>query len=423
MLGAEALEHREERRAARRAQALDGRPERVLSPEGDRELVLEEAPRPVEAVPVAHCIQRVEERSQRLKASPLLAGRLAVPGLVEQSDREPGEEARWNPRWGAERVGGGLPHDAASLRRGQLGGGRVISPGEHGAPQPAAPGEAVDPGHRVAVAVVALVHPREQVVEVAGALEVDQHLAAGDGQQPQRRVEHDAGQPHPAGGRLERVRLVRARDRQQLARRRQQREREHVGAEAAVAVVVLAVDVAGDRAPDRHVAGPRRDRGEEAERQRRLREPRDRQAGADPEDAARQVDVVDAAEAVRRQHVAAGVLCRVAVAATEPAGDRSAGAGPPHQSAELRPLRGRVHGRPGGRGQPPAGQQPKVALPVPLCRRDPRFRGRRHGRRRAVARRLTRRRTQRRSPWRRGPRARRSTGAGGRARPRWPGPP
>ena len=66
---------------------------------GHDELVLHEAPMPVDAVPVAHPVERVEERGDRLDVLELASGRLAEPELVERRDREPVEQAGRHPRW------------------------------------------------------------------------------------------------------------------------------------------------------------------------------------------------------------------------------------------------------------------------------------------------------------------------------------
>ena len=62
VLGTESFEHREERRRVRVAQHLDRATHRLGRVVGDDVLVLQEPSVPVEAVPVAYAVERVEER-------------------------------------------------------------------------------------------------------------------------------------------------------------------------------------------------------------------------------------------------------------------------------------------------------------------------------------------------------------------------
>jgi hypothetical protein len=106
-----------------------------------------------------------------------------------------------------------------------------------------------------------------------------------------------------------------------LARGRDQRHPLHVLAEAAVAVVVLAVHVARDRAAHRHLSRPRRDRQEPAERQHRRRQPVERYARLHRDRAALHVERQQPVQPGRVDHEAAGVLGGVAVRPAEPACD------------------------------------------------------------------------------------------------------
>jgi len=58
-----------------------------------------------------------------------------------------------------------------------------------------------------------------------------------------------SGEAHPAAGGLEQLTIPTRRDLQRAGARRVQGQPGHVMAEAAVAVMVLAVDVTGDRPP------------------------------------------------------------------------------------------------------------------------------------------------------------------------------
>src|SRR4051794_7801904 len=164
------------------AQALEDRADDALRAEGDNELVLEQAARAVEAVPVAHTVERVEEDVERLEAPALLPRRAAVVELVEGAHRGGVEEAAGDAGRDPEGPAGGVGGAAVAgtgLRR-----VRVVAADEDGAPEAAAL-EAVDPRDRVAVARVLPLHAVHDVVEVAGALRVDQHAVA-----------LDAGEPH-----------------------------------------------------------------------------------------------------------------------------------------------------------------------------------------------------------------------------------
>ena len=89
--------------------------------------------------------------------------------------------------------------------RRQLVDGGVVATGQHAAPEVPARGHRVDPRHRVAEVAVALVHHRQQRVEVGGPLGVDGAAARLDRQQADRGVEDDAGEAHPADRRPEQL--------------------------------------------------------------------------------------------------------------------------------------------------------------------------------------------------------------------------
>ena len=103
--------------------------------------------------------------------------------------------------------------------------------------------------------------------------------------------------------------------------RRVQHERLDVVGDAAVDVVVLPVDVGGERAADGDEPRARGDRHEEAERQHEPHEGVEADAGGDADGAARNVDVDHIGERQTVEHRAAGVLRGVAVAPAEPARD------------------------------------------------------------------------------------------------------
>ena len=91
--------------------------------------------------------------------------------------------------------------------------------------------------------------------------------------------------------------------------------------DAAVDVVVLPVDVGGERAAHGDEPRARGHRHEEAERQHETHEGVEADPGGDADGAARDVDVDHIGERQAVEHRAAGVLCGIAVAPAEPPGD------------------------------------------------------------------------------------------------------
>ena len=139
-----------------------------------------------------------------------------------------------------------------------------------------------------------------------------------------RRHDH-AGQAHAADGGPEQLGLGAVRrQRADLAVGRRQVHRPDVVAEAALGVVVLAVDVGADRAADRDLAGARQHRHPPAERQGGAHQGVQADPAVDDRDARVGVDRGRAGEPGHVQHGAAGVLRRVAVGAAEAAGDHPA---------------------------------------------------------------------------------------------------
>src|SRR5450759_3652695 len=81
----EPLEHRQERGLTGIAEHLDAPAQRVLGAERHDELVLQEAPGTVDAVPLRHGVQGVEERRDALNLALALSWGHAIPRLVEGS--------------------------------------------------------------------------------------------------------------------------------------------------------------------------------------------------------------------------------------------------------------------------------------------------------------------------------------------------
>jgi hypothetical protein len=96
-----------------------------------------------------------------------------------------------------------------------------------------------------------------------------------------------------------------------------------VPGQAAVTVVVLAMNVARDRAGERHVAGTRHDRQGEPVGSERSHQLGDRHAGLRGYQPALAVDRDDLVQACHVEHVTAAVLGGVAIAAPGAPGDHA----------------------------------------------------------------------------------------------------
>ena len=68
-------------------------PQGVLGAEGHHELVLQEALGAVDAVPLPHAVQGMEEGADALDLAPALLGGLAEPRLVERGHARPVQQA------------------------------------------------------------------------------------------------------------------------------------------------------------------------------------------------------------------------------------------------------------------------------------------------------------------------------------------
>ena len=258
----------------------------------------------------------MEERGDRLDLVAALARRLAEPELVERADRERVEQpfgvqrgAR-RTRARRERTRGGALRGRQVVERG------VVAARQHRSAEVRAAGEAVDPRDGVAVALVAVEHPRHAVVDVDGAFGVDDHVRGLDRLELQRRLGDDAGEAHAAGGRPEHVaRRVRAVSTPRAGVASVMRC-DGVGERA---VPELAVDVGGDRAADGDVPRAGHDHREPSERQEHAHQHLDADAGLDRAGPLGDVELEDAVELRAAHDVAAAVLRGVAVAAPEAA--------------------------------------------------------------------------------------------------------
>lgn len=229
----------------------------------------------------------------------------------------------------------------------------VVAPRQDRAARPGAPGQQVDPRHRVAVAVVRRRQSRHQVVQVRRPFRVHRHQGRLYGVELELGREDHPGQAHSARRRPEE--FVGGLQRADLAVRRQQVERADMARERARAVMVLAVDVRADRAADRDVPRPGRHRHEPAQRQQDFHQAVQADARLADHHARLGVDRADVVEAGHVQDGAARVLRRVAVRPAQAPCD-----GPARPAREDRGHRLLVRTRadqPGGRrgGAAPAG--------------------------------------------------------------------
>ena len=153
---------------------------------------------------------------------------------------------------------------------------------------------------------------------------LDRHQAGLDRDQAERGVEDDPGQSHAADRRPEQLGIVVGPDLDDGRVGEHHPQSDDVVAERPVAMVVLAVDVAGDRPADRDEPRSGRDRHEPSPRHDDRQQVVDADAGRHGD---RSRGVVDLDGIVRRaegDHMATGVLGRIAVRTAEAAGDPAA---------------------------------------------------------------------------------------------------
>src|SRR5690606_25519939 len=91
----EALEHGEEGRHASTRDFRDDGTQRGLGSVRYQELILQKAAAPVDPVPVAHEVERMEICGYRLEFAHSFAGCLAIPELVEGSHGQPIDDTLW----------------------------------------------------------------------------------------------------------------------------------------------------------------------------------------------------------------------------------------------------------------------------------------------------------------------------------------
>ena len=254
---------------------------------------------------------------------PLFVLRLAVVQLADRRERQlVGQAVREDVGQVRERRGVELQRVAAELR------GQLVEPGQRAPPERRAAqlrprGDRVEPRRRVVVGLVRAVGEAfDGLVEVRGAFGVGDEVGGLGLRHPDRRPEDHAGEADAADRGPEQLGLHAVRlEAADLAGAREQVHRHDVLAEAARRVVVLAVDVVGDRPADGHLAGARQHRHPQPEGQRDAHEAVEGDAGVEVDQPGLGVDGVDAVAGGHVEDEAARVLRGVAVGAPEAAGD------------------------------------------------------------------------------------------------------
>ncbi len=155
---------------------------------------------------------------------------------------------------------------------GRLHRGGVAPAHEDAAADRAIAGQAVDPADGVGPVVGAPLEPGQHDIEPLHAHGLQHDPRRLHPAEPQGHLHDEPGQPHAAHGGEEELTLEGGPARDALAVGGHQDQTLDELAERAVAVVVLAVDVAGHARPDRHEPGAGGDRREPAARQEYLQD-------------------------------------------------------------------------------------------------------------------------------------------------------
>ncbi len=280
----------------------------------------------VEPVPAPDSVERMEEAGHVLWLGLLEAGRVAEPELVERGHRHRVEQSTG----GSDRYPQEGPGDELSCRfgtsaqtPGQILQAGMVAAGEHRPAQSVTGRLTVDPCHRVAVVTVPGEHLLHHRVEIGGSFGVDQQVAGLDRDHLDGRVGDDAGEAHAPRCRPEQ-RRIRLGGHPSGPGGGHQGHLEDVRTEAPVDVVVLAVDVGSDGAPDGDQPGTRGHRDEPTERHQTLHQRLQADPGPHCHDARVEVDLEVGVEPGRVDHRAAGVLGGVSVAPAQSPGDHPA---------------------------------------------------------------------------------------------------
>ena len=180
----------------------------------------------------------------------------------------------------------------------------------------------VEPCHAVSAARAR--ERRERRVQGVDPVRIDRDQRAAHGTQPDPRRDDHAGQAHPADRRLEYAIGRPGEQLNELGRGGQQRDRLDVAAERPRHAVVLAMDVACDRAADGDVLRPRHDRNHPPRGHEHVQQVADRRTRVCGDDPMFGVEL-EPPQLCGIEHESARQLGGVAVTASLPAGDRTAG--------------------------------------------------------------------------------------------------
>ena len=197
-------------------------------------------------------------------------------------------------------------------RQGRLGGlGRLQDP----ATEPPGACQAVDPCDGIGRRAARLLEGLEESLQVGDA-PFPYHDGIGR-HAPEREAhgQDHAGQAQSADRRVEPLALSLRAEARHLSARQQEVDPAHLVAEAAMAIVVLPMDVVRDRTADGGVAGARAHRGDETARQEVSQQIVERHPGLAHDLAAVGVEGQDAVQARCQDHPPAAVERGVAVAA------------------------------------------------------------------------------------------------------------
>src|SRR6185369_12954164 len=175
--------------------------------------------------------------------------------------------------------------------------------------------QAVEPGDDVLVLLLQRLRKREELGERAEAPLDLADPGSRDTHEADFRPRDEAREPEAPDGRAKELRVRAGTALEARAIGAQQLEAWHVMAEGPCAMVVLAVDVVGDGAADRHEPRARRDRKEEAARQREGRDFREQHARLAAQRRGGRIERDEAIEVARAQDGAAVVEARIAIAA------------------------------------------------------------------------------------------------------------
>jgi hypothetical protein len=215
---------------------------------------------------------------------------------------------------------GGPGADALKKRRLALdAGGRVATAHEDAAPGGLARRHAVDPAHRVGEGA-ALRADLEELIEVLDADGLHLDVRVVDARELQLAGQDETRQAHAAHGGPEQLGLFVRAAGDHAAVGDEQLDPADVVAEAAVDVMVLAVDVAGDGAPDRHELRAGHHRREEPARHEGVQDLLEGDPGLTAQPARLGVEVEHAVEAAGENDAAIAQQRGVAVTAAETEG-------------------------------------------------------------------------------------------------------